>query len=476
MEVQGDTILIPKQTYEELLRNNEVLLKTIESLRERVQQLEDTNKALQERLNKDSLNSDKPPSSDGYRKGIKNNREKSGKRPGAQKGHQGRTLNMVSYPEKVIEHKVKGQCPCGKALEQALILRTERRQVFDLPEQLMEVTEHQVEIRQCSCGVIHQAACQAKGNAQYGSRIKSLGAYLNQYQFMPFERLQEFFEDVIGTRISDGVLTGSNDLLYKQLETVEEQIKQALQESKVLHNDETGMRCNGKLQWIHSSSTPHHTHYSIHPKRGKEAMDVIGILPDFRGVSVHDRWAPYDKYACTHALCNAHLLRELKSVKEESGREWAARMITLLTCANDLKKENKLDATAIGSIEKQYKSIIQQGIKEEPPLVIPVIKKRGRIKKPKPLKLLEAFINRKEQILRFVYNKAVPFDNNLAERDIRMVKLKQKISGCFRTSHGAEVFCRIRSYISTVRKQGHSVLNAIEKALVGNPIEVDQPC
>lgn len=465
MEVQGDHILLPRQAYEELLR-------TIELLKDRVRKLENANKALEERLNKDSSNSHKPPSSDGYRKVIKNNREKSGKSQGAQKGHKGKTLKMVIDPDKVIEHKVKGTCQCGKDLEQASVVRIERRQVFDLPEKLMEVTEHQVEIRQCCCGAVHQAECKEKGNTQYGSRIKSLAVYLNQYQFVPYERLQDFFEDVIGTSISDGVLTGSNELLFEQLEKPEEQIKQALQDSKVLHNDETGMRCSGKLQWIHSSSTERYTHYSIHQKRGKEAMDAIGILPDFKGISVHDRWAPYDNYGCTHALCNAHLLRELKSVKEESGRKWAAGMITLLTSANNLKKENKLDATAIHSIEKQYKQIIDQGITEEPPLVIPAIKKRGRIKKPKPLKLLEAFIDRREQILRFVHNKDVPFDNNLAERDIRMVKLKQKISGCFRTSHGGEVFCRIRSYISTIRKQGHGVIDAIEKALLGNPIAV----
>lgn len=244
MKVQRDHILLPRKVYEELLR-------TIELLKDRVKKLESANKALQERLNKNSSNSHKPPSSDGYRKGIKNNREKSGKSQGAQKGH-----------------KVKGQCQCGRDLEQAPVLRIERRQVFDLPGKLMEVTEHQVEIRQCCCGVIHQAECKEKGNAQYGTRIKSLAVYLNQYQFVPFERLQEFFEDVIGVSISDGVLTGSNELLYEQLEKPEEQIKKALQESKVLHNDETGMRCSGKLQWIHSSSTDSHTHFTAYSRNG----------------------------------------------------------------------------------------------------------------------------------------------------------------------------------------------------------------
>lgn len=384
-------------------------------------------------LIKNSSNSHKPPSSDGYRKGIKNNREKSGKSQGAQKGHKGKTLQMVSNPDKVIEHKVKGQYKCGKDPEQAPVVQIERRQVFDLPGKLMEVTEHQAEIRQYCCGAVHQAECKEKGNTQYGSRIKSLAVYLNQYQFVPFDRLQEFFEDVIGVSISDGVLTGSNELLYEQLEKPEEQIKQALQESEGLRNDETGMWCSGKLQWIHSSSTEQCTHYSIQQKRGTEGMDAIGILTNYKRISVHDRWVPYDNYACTHALCNAHLLRELKYLKEETERAWAAGMITLLVSANNLKKENKLDATAIRAVEEQYGQIIAKGIIEEPPLVISVIKKRGRIKKPKPLNFPEAFIDRREQILRFVHNKDVPFDNNLAERDIRMVKLKQKISGYFRT-------------------------------------------
>lgn len=469
MEIKGDIVILSREEYKILQQDNAMLKATVAKLLARVEELESM-------FNKDSSNSSKPPSSDGYSKKIKNNREKSGKSQGAQEGHKGTTLKMVADPDKVIEHKVKGQCKCGKDLEQAPIVRIEFRQVFDLPEKLLEVTEHQVEIRQCSCGVVHEAECKEKGNAQYGDRIKSFAVYMNQYQFVPFERLQEVMKDCFGVSMSDGVLSVSNEQCYKALEKTEEQIKQALQESKVMHNDETGMRCNSKLQWVHSSSTEQHTHYSIQEKRGKEGMDAIGILPSYKGISVHDRWAPYDNYGCTHALCNAHLLRELKWVKEEVGRTWAEKMIELLVHANNLKKENKLDATAIHAIEQQYKQIIEQGITEEPPAPIPKIKKRGRIKKTKSLKLLEAFINRKEQILRFVHNKDVPFDNNLAERDIRMVKLKQKISGCFRTLHGGEVFFRIRSYISTVRKQGHGVLDAIEKTLLGNPIVVYQPC
>ena len=472
MQDTGSHIILERSEYDSLLTRNRELEEKVKSLEETVEVLIDRVKELEGMLRQYSGNSHKPPGSDGYRKEIKNNREKSSKSQGAQKGHEGKMLKMVGTPDKIVKHKVQGQCKCGNDLEQAQLLRTERRQVFDLPDKLMEVTEHRVEIRQCSCGAVHRAECKEKANVQYGGRIKSWAVYMNQYQFVPFERLQEMMGDCLGVSMSDGVLAASNEKCYEKLEKTEGQIKQALQESKVIHNDETGIRCKSKLHWIHSSSTGQYTHYGIQEKRGKEGIDAIGILPNYKGISVHDRWASYDNYACTHSFCNSHLLRELKWVKEEVGRAWAEKMITLLVHANNLKKENKLNATTISFVEEQYRQIIGQGSIEEPPLVIPAIKRRGRIKKPKSLKLLETFIDNKEQILRFVHIKDVPFDNNLAERDIRMVKLKQKISGCFRTSNGAQIFCRIRSYISTIRKQGYPVLDAIEMAIAGNPIEI----
>jgi len=461
MDLPEGYILIKQSEYDSLLA-------TIKELSFRIKELEGI-------ISKNSSNSHKPPSSDGYKKekqGIKNNREQTDKKQGAQPGNAGKTLKRIANPDKIVEHKIKGKCVCGTELEPLPIKKIHRRQVFDLPEKLLEVTEHQIEIKQCVCGIRHEALCSIKGITQYGERIKSTAIYLNQYQYLPFERTQEFFEDIVGISISDSVLAESNEQCYEALKKPEEQIKKALQQSKVIHNDETGIRCKGDTQWIHSCSTEQYTHYSIQEKRGKEGIDAIGILTDYKGISVHDRWASYDKYTCTHALCNAHLLRELKWVKEEVGRAWAEQMIGLLVRANNLKKENELDQEAILTIEQKYLKIIEHGLKEEPPTPIPKIKKRGRIKKTKSLKLLEAFSNRKEEILRFVHNKDVPFDNNLAERDIRMVKLKQKISGCFRTLYGAQVFCRIRSYISTARKQGYPILDAIKAALVGSPVAI----
>lgn len=455
-------------------KGNEIILKEEEFalLLHEIAQLKKEVKELKAQLGKNSGNSSKPPSSDGYKKQIKNNRGKSDKKQGAQRGHEGTTLQMVKTPDKVVKHKVEGVCKCGKDLKRAVVKNMQLRQVFDLVEKLVEVTEHQVEIRQCSCGMVHEAECAVKGNAQYGERIKALMVYLNQYQYLPFEGLQEFSRDCLGLSISDGLLATSNQLCYENLEQTEKDIKQQIIRSEVMHNDETGIRCEKKTQWIHSSSTESYTHYGVQNKRGKEGMDAIGILTGFKGISIHDRWASYDDYHCEHALCNAHLLRDLKFLAEENDSDWAGKMIAVLVQANRYKKEGSLSQKAIHAIEKQSHRIIKEGLKQEPPPIAVTTIKRGRKAKTKSLLLLEVFIYRSHQVWAFLYNQKVPFDNNLAERDLRMVKLKQKISGCFRSLNGAQVFCRIRSYISTARKQGYSILYAIESALLNNPIQV----
>jgi transposase len=469
MEMTDTHVILTKEEFGKLTGQIEAYL----ALLAKVDKLENRVKELEAQLGKNSGNSSKPPSSDGYRKAIKNNREKSDKNQGAQEGHKGTTLQMVDAPDKVLMHKVEGICSgCGKDLQTARIKDVQRRQVFDLPEKLMEVTEHQVEIRECQCGILHQAPCVVNASAQYGNRFKALMVYLSQYQYMPFERLQEFSEDCFGMSISDGALVAGNQMCYDNLEENELHIKEQIIQSEVIHNDETGIRCEGKTKWVHSSSTQNYTHYSLQDKRGKEAINDIGILPDFKGISVHDRWASYNEYDCGHALCNAHLLRDLKFLAEELHIQWAPDMIALLVKANQFKKEGLLHKKIISGIENQSRKIIKQGLKEEPLLDIKTIPQRGRKAKSKSLNLLNVFIERSDQVWAFIHNQAVPFDNNLAERDLRMVKLKQKISGCFRSINGGKVFCRIRSYISTARKQRHSILFAIESAIVGNPISL----
>jgi transposase len=428
---------------------------------------------LESRAKKTSNNSHKPPSSDGYKKVVKNNRERSDKKRGAQPGHPGNTLKMVSTPDKVIPHKLFGQCECGENLEALELKSIQRKQEFELPAKLIEVIEHQIEVKQCTCGKIHQAACELNGNAQYGSSFKALMVYLNQYQLIPFERLQELSRDCFGISISDGVLAKSNQICYDQLASTEEIIKTELIRSKVIHNDETGVRCEDKTRWVHSTSTDLLTHYSIQNKRGTEAMDAIGILPQFEGKTVHDRWASYDKYtSCIHSGCNAHLLRELKYVNEEQKCLWALPMKQLLTTANNLKKQDKLSPIVIEDLELKYQKIVRKGLKEEAKHQIRDKPKRGRTPQAKSKLLLDVFTFKSERVLLFLYDNEVPFDNNLAERDLRMLKLKQKISGCFRTTNGAQIFCRIRSYISSVRKQGYNVLAALENALTGNPVSL----
>jgi transposase len=441
-----------------------------DALMEMIRKLEARVLELETRLNKNSSNSSKPPSSDGLRKAIKNNREQSERNQGAQHGHKGSTLKMADQADKYEYHKVRGTCECGENLETQTDRNVIRKQEFELPKKLIEVIEHQIEVIKCTCGKIHYAPCALKGNVQYGTKFKSLMVYLNQYQLIPFERLQEISEDCFGMRISDGTLDTSNQICYEQLAQTEEQIKQALLTSPVINNDETGIRCAGKTQWVHSTSTPSLTHYSIQEKRGNHGIDTIAILPHYTGISIHDRWASYDNYACTHGLCNAHLLRDLKYLHEELNCTWAQPMIALLAQANEAKKQSELDAHTIESIETRYIEIVQQGKKNEPEQKCSGKIKRGRVPKSKSQLLLDVFANRSEQVLLFMYNKQVPFDNNLAERDLRMMKLKQKISGCFRTRNGAEVFCRIRSYISSARKNGYHILHAIENALIGNPI------
>ena len=349
---------------------------------------------------------------------------------------------------------------------------TYNRQVFELPAKLLEVTEHQVEVKQCQCGKVHEAYCVYTNPVQYGNKLKSLGVYLNQYQFLPYERTQEFVKDIIGISIGDGTLQKSNIDCSENLFQTEKDIKSVLSQARVLHNDETGMRSESKLKWVHSASTQTHTHYGIHDKRGQEAMDAIGILAEFYGVSVHDRWASYEKYGFEHAYCNVHIIRELKYLHENLKETWARKMISLLVKANNAKKENKLSHKKIKLFKDQYDSINQLTIKSEKKKDEgkPLILKRGRPPTSKSLRMINMFVSKKTEVLRFLDNPEVPFDNNLAEWDLRMVKLKGKISGCFRSDHGSKTFFRLRGYISTARKQGHNVFDAIQLALNGKPL------
>ena len=455
MQIPEGYILISKVEYEQMLGQIETLLARV--------------KELEGMLHKDSHNSHKPPGSNEFKK-IKNNRVKGEHSQGGQTGSEGTTLKMVTNPDKQIRCKAEGKCSCGTSLEDLPVTRIEKRQEFDLPPKLIEVTEYAVEIKVCSCGLEHHAQCPVNAPVQYGKRIQALAVGLNQYQMLPYERLQEFFRDYFNVSVSDWWLSKTNQVCYENLAPAEEGIKQALISSAVLHSDETGLRSDGKRQWVHVASTTTHTHYDIHEKRGKEAMDAIGILPHYMGTLVHDRYGSYEKYEnCQHSNCNAHHLRDLQYIEEEMNRKWAKRMRRFLIWSNHLSKQGQLEEAVVSALSQKYDTILRKAIQEEPADIVAQTNKRGRKAKNKSLRLIETLQQKKEQTLRFLYDLKVPFDNNQAERDLRMIKVKQKISGCFRTVKGAKTFCRIRSYISTVKKQGYNVLDAICLALNNHP-------
>jgi transposase len=443
----------------------------IEQMRKHITFLESEIAELKSRLNKNSSNSSKPPSSDGYKKVVKNNREKSDRKQGAQPGHKGTTLRMIETPDHIIVKKAEGVCSCGAHIEHQDLVGTLKRQVLDLPVKLLDCTEYQIEVRKCSCGVKHYGELSNLAPIQYGAKIKSLAVYLNQQQFIPYDRLQEIFSDLFGVSISDKVLLASNTFCFENLSETESLIAEALVQSSVMHNDETGIRCEGDNKWVHVSSNPRFTHYAPHNKRGKEAIDAIGLLPGYQGTSVHDRFASYAGYDCSHALCNAHLLRDLKFLGEEHSKAWAFDIIEILLMGKRLKDENRLTPVKCQELIGIYDELLEKVIPQEESLLpISNPKKRGKKPKGKALALLGALQGRKDEVWRFLFHPDVPFDNNLAERDLRMIKLQQKISGTFRTQYGADVFCRIRSYISTARKQGFGVLDAISSAMQGKPV------
>jgi len=457
------------------------LFSVVEDLQARVTLLETENQELRGKLAKNSQNSSKPPSTDGYKKPKpKSLRKPSGKKSGGQKGHTGARLERVENPDHTILHPVLNCQECGHSLEQSPVSGHRSRQVIDLPPLKLEVTEHQVELKECPhCKCQNEAAfpAEAKTSVQYGSRIKSLLVYLNQYQLLPYERTVQLVEDLFSRTISQGTLYAWNAACFENLESTEEKIRQAILASEVVHFDETGIRKQGKLHWLHTASTEQLTFYGLHARRGKEAMDELGILPHYTGHAVHDHWKSYFAFSCEHALCNAHHLRELTYLAEQDNQDWAAPMIALLLeakKASEAMPENCLaaESSELESILLRYDGLIQEGLAQNlsSPEVKPKKKKRGRPKQSKAKNLLDRLRDFKDQVLAFLVHPRIPFDNNQGERDIRMAKLKQKISGCFRGPDGGEIFSRIRGYVSTLRKNDLNILEGIQSAFDKSPI------
>jgi transposase len=465
------------------LEERVLLFQQQEILREELQQqvdlLKDQVQALQDQLKKDSHNSHLPPSSDRFHRQPKSLRQTSGKKAGGQPGHPGSTLMLSPTPDTVIMHTVE-QCEhCQRDLRDVESLRVERRQVIDLPVKRVLVIEHQAQQKCCpTCQQISSAAFPENVSApvQYGAALGAVGVYLVQQQLLPYERACEVMQDLLGPSMSEKTLQSLVQRCAEQLCPVEEQLKAALARTAVLHQDETGLYVAGKRHWMHVSATEQLTHYAVHVKRGHEALDAIGILTDFHGVSVHDGWQSYWRYACEHGLCNVHHLRELIFLYEVLQQAWAAQMKDLLLDMKAAVEQARAEGRkALHSLEIQdwktrYAAVLEEGYLANPPDPPPEVSKKGRRKQSPARNLLDRLSTHQDAVLAFLDNFAVPFDNSLAERDIRMVKVQQKVSGCFRSAIGAQAFARIRGYLSTLRKQGIPVLTALEQALVGHPV------
>jgi transposase/uncharacterized coiled-coil protein SlyX len=459
---------------DELIEQQNTLLK---QLQDQMSGLTHQVKSLQERLAKDSHNSHLPPSSDRFVRAAKSLRKKSEKKAGGQPGHPGSSLHWSATPDEIVEQHVERCEACQHELQGVAVCHVERRQVIDVPAPRLLVREYRAEQKQCPvCQHLTAAAFPHTVTAplQYGPAIGATAVYLVQQQLLPLARACEVMEDLLGVSLSEGTVGNLITRCAAQLGEVEQQIKEALKEAAVIHQDETSLRVEGKRYWEHVTCTPTLTHYHVDVSRGQPALEAIGILPDFQGISIHDGWGSYFLYACEHAACIVHVLRDLVSL-EEQGILWAADLKTLLL----EMKEATDQARALGKIrldfwevvdwEAQFLRLLDQGDQLHPRAPAPP-GQRGRGKQSDARNLLDRLRKQQKAVLTFLEDLRVDFDNNLAERDLRMVKVQQKISACFRSIAGAQAFARIRGYLSTLRKQGLPLFSSLQAALAGHPV------
>ncbi len=453
----------------ELSNDITVLKDLVIKLLTRIDELEAENAELRSRLNKNSGNSHKPPSSDGLTKKPAFS-QSTGKKTGAQFGHPGKTLSMVSDPDHILVHHAP-YCPCcSKTFTLAQVSHiSQKRQVFDIPQPRLQVSEHQLGIIVC-CGKQHKGTFPdfVSQPVQYGHKIKALSVLLNTDYKIPFEKIEQLLGDLYSCSFNESTAISANIACFDALETTQERIKEQILNAQVVHFDETGMRVEGKLHWFHSASTALFTYLFVDAHRGKQALvSAQSLIKDFGNRAVHDCWPAYFEFTdCSHALCNAHIVRELEALKENYS-QWAIEMQHLLfELYNQSQKATIVLPYKHLWIEK-YQSICQMADQQEPP---PIKAKRGKAKNSKGRNLLNRLVKHQESILAFAFIEAVPFTNNQAERDIRCLKTKQKVATSFRTFKGAQNYARIQSFISTLRKHQMNVFQNLIKIFNQNQV------
>jgi transposase len=452
-----------------LSEENAALRAQLGAMLERVAELE-------RRVGQSPRNSDRPPSTEGYGKPApRSRRRRTGRGPGGQPGHEGTTLCQVADPDRVVRHAPR-RCPCGRSLRRAPVTSVEVRQVFDLPEIRLRVTEHRIEHRGCRCGRVTMAEPPAGVNApsQYGPSMRALATYLLAGQHLPLGRTAELLAELLGAPVGEGSLTAWYTQAAAGLDDFEAAVRDRLAAADVLGADETGLRVDGRLHWLHTARTDELTLLTVSERRGVEGMREAAVLPALRPgtVLVHDCWAPYREFDVTHALCGAHLLRELTAAADVDGQGWATAMDRLLCEINSTVRAGRdagadgLHPTLLATYRRRYAGIVEAGWAANPDHRPG---QRGRRKRPKHVNLLDRLDAHRDEVLRFSGDFRVPFTNNGSERDIRPVKIRVKVAGGLRTITGAAAFARLRSYLSTAAKQGRSAFQVLRDLHDGNP-------
>jgi transposase len=469
-----------RPSYDELAALVVEQARVIAELRVRVAALEAENAELKRRLGMNSTNSSKPPSSDSpfTKPTPKSLRHRSGRKPGGQPGHPGSTLALVDNPNERRRHEPGACTGCGSSLAGAPEVGVERRQVFDLPPMTVRVVEHQLIARRCACGATSCGSAPQGVSApvQYGPRITAIMLYLYVGQFLSKKRTAQALAELFGTPVSEGTVARMSARAAHGLDEFCTQIGDRIAEAEVAGFDETGLRVAEKLHWVHCARTSRYTLITCHPRRGRDGINAAGVLGRFRGVAVHDAWAPYDTYAeADHQLCCAHAQRELAAVADAAPTTaewcWATQAGDALVAMQKLVAEAiaagadaspiPVDPDALANQVQLYRSAAQIGLTQTAARSDKVMRKHNA--------LARRLLDRQDDYLRFTTDWQVPAHNNGSERDIRMIKLRQKVSGCLRTLTGAQQFCAIRSYLSTAAKHGHTFFDTLVRLAEGRP-------